>query len=768
MSTQESENKLNLAETTYRWLNEYAPQGVFTTNKGLKITSWNHWLVMNSGLNASQVLGQNLFSLFPSLRTRKLDRYYQAALNGQVSFLSQRLHKYLLPMPPKFKHSTYEQMQQSVHVAPLFDGDEVIGTVTVIEDVTERLMQENAIKESEARYHSLFDGVPIGLYRTTPDGRILDVNEAMVHMLRYPSKEALLQESVINLYVSANTRDDWKIQLALKDEIYRLEVRLRRYDGTEIWAEDVARAVRDEQGGILFYDGSLQDITDRKEAEEALKRREYELKTTIAHLPEGVLLLDGEHHIVMANPAAQKVLNLLVDEGQPKLEVLGDTPLTALENKEGQPWQEIRPAGDKSGEMVFEATAVSLPGNAEIPHIGCIIVLRDVTEERQRQQYQAAQERLATVGQMAAGIAHDFNNIMATVVLYAQLIRRTETLSPRYQRYISTIEEQANRAAELTRQMLDFSRRSVLSRQEMDILPFLKEIFKLLERTLPENINLYLQHDQETLIVNVDPTRFQQILMNLALNARDAMPQGGDLTIKVSQLSVQQETAAPIPNMPPGNWLVLTVQDTGEGIPEEHLPRIFEPFFTTKGPDRGTGLGLSQVYGIIKQHEGYIDVFSKMGVGTTFIIYLPIGEFQETVVLPAPINKTKILEGNGELILVIEDNLPARLALCEVLEEAGYKTLAAENGHDALARFDESTQKISLVLSDLVMPVLSGEALFDALKQRDPQIKIIVITGYPLDNKNRQLLESKVVDWLQKPFTADQILEAVFHVLNKQ
>ncbi|RMG69608.1 MAG: PAS domain-containing sensor histidine kinase, partial [Chloroflexi bacterium] len=541
--------------------------------------------------------------------------------------------------------------------------------------------------------------MPIGLYRTTPDGRILDVNEAMVHMLRYPDKETLLQESVINLYVSANTRDDWKNQLSLRDEIYRLEVRLRRYDGTEIWAEDVARAVRDEQGDILFYDGSLQDITDRKEAEEALKRREYELQTIISHLPEGVLLLDGDHHIVMANPAAQKVLNLLVNEAQPKLELLGDTPLEVLENEAGQPWKEIKPADDKGSEMVFEATAVSLPGDAEKSHIGCIIVLRDVTEERQRQQYQAAQERLATVGQMAAGIAHDFNNIMAAVVLYAQLIRRTETLSPRYQRYITTIEEQANRAAELTRQMLDFSRRSVLSRQEMDILPFLKEIYKLLERTLPENINLHLEYDEEKLIINVDPTRFQQILMNLALNARDAMPQGGDLTIKASRLVVKQQTAAPMPNMPPGNWLMLTVQDTGQGIPEDHLPRIFEPFFTTKGPDRGTGLGLSQVYGIVKQHEGYIDVSSKVGVGTTFIIYLPISEFQESILLPAPTQK--MFEGHGELILVIEDNVPARLALCEVLENAGYKTLAAGNGRDALTLFDESTQKISLVLSDL-------------------------------------------------------------------
>ncbi|RMG70817.1 MAG: PAS domain S-box protein, partial [Chloroflexi bacterium] len=189
MSNQESENKLSLAETTYRWLNEYAPQGVFTTDTDLKITSWNHWLAIHSGLNIRQVLGQDLFSLFPSLRSRKLDKYYQKALIGQVSFLSQRLHSYLLPMPPKFKHAAYEQMQQSAHVAPLFDGDEVVGTVTVIEDVTERLVQEAAIRESEARYHSLFDGVPIGLYRTTPDGRILDVNEAMVHMLRYPDKE---------------------------------------------------------------------------------------------------------------------------------------------------------------------------------------------------------------------------------------------------------------------------------------------------------------------------------------------------------------------------------------------------------------------------------------------------------------------------------------------------------------------------------------------------------------------------------------------------
>lgn len=758
--TANDEKLFNPAETTYRWLNEFAPQGVFITNARLQIVSWNRWLAINSGLSREAALGRDLLTLFPDLAERKLDQHYRAALQGQVAFLSQRLHGYLLPMPPRIKQAAFVQMQQSVHIAPLLNGDEVVGTLTVIEDVTDRLMRETAVKESEARYHSLFDGVPIGLYRTTPDGRFLDVNMAMAQMLGYPDKETLLARTAVDLYVTARTRDEWLSEMMQRDEIYRFEVRLRRFDGDLIWAEDIARAVRDENGDILFYDGSLKDITERKEAETALQQREREMASIIAHLPEGVLLLDGEHRIVMTNPAAHAALPLLLADESAVLTRLGDKSLADLEKGGKQPWHEVK---SLDGEQLFEATAVPISGESGGSKVGCVIVLRDVTEERRQQDYQVAQERLATVGQMAAGIAHDFNNIMAVVILYAQMLSHVNELPARYQRYVKTIEEQANRAAELTRQMLDFSRRSVLSRQNLDILPFLKEIYKLLERTLPESIRIRLKYAENSYIINVDPTRFQQILMNLALNARDAMPNGGELTISISRLSLQSEEAAPLVGMSVREWLVLSVADNGTGISKEALPHIYEPFFTTKSPDKGTGLGLSQVYGIVKQHDGFIDVTSQMGAGTTFVIYLPLGEERKTAVPQE--TGAEFVEGKGQVILVVEDNFPAQLALCEVLETAGYKTIAASNGREALELYDQTSCKIPVVVSDLVMPVMGGDALFAALKKRDPHIKIVVMTGYPKEGENRSLLEDGVANWLQKPFSANEMVTAVTEAL---
>ncbi len=761
---QKASTAFDLAQTTYRWLNEYAPQGVFTTDAQLCIVSWNHWLVINSSLSRDDTLGRNLLSLFPELTERELDKHYQTALKGQVVFLSQQMHGYLLPMPPKINRTSYRQMQQRAHIAPLLASDRVVGTLTVIEDVTDRLAREAATRESEARYHSLFEGVPIGLYRTTPDGRILDVNAALALMLGYPDKETLLAKTAVDLYAAAHLREEWQSELASRDEIYHLEVQLYRYDGSQIWAEDIARAIRNEAGEIIFYDGSLKEITERKEAELSLKRREQELASVIAHLPEGVLLLDGEHRIVMSNPTAEEALPLLLAAESPTLTQLGDKSLAELEKQAaGQPWHEVKAL---QGERLFEVTAVPIPGEDGASHVGCIVVLRDVTEERQRQDYQAAQERLAVVGQMAAGIAHDFNNIMAAVVLYAQMMERAGDLSPRHQRYVKTIEEQANRAADLTRQMLDFSRRSVLLRQELNILPFLKEMYKLLERTLPENIDIRLVYDNSDYIINVDPTRFQQILMNLALNARDAMVNGGKLTISVSRLSLVNEAAAPISGMTAGEWLTLAVTDTGCGIDKAALSHIYEPFFTTKSPDKGTGLGLSQVYGIVKQHDGFIDVSSQVGVGTTFVIYLPLAERPSALAKAA--DAIELIRGAGETILVVEDNAPTRLAICEVLAAAGYETIAAENGREALELYDRTPQRISLVISDLVMPVMSGDMLFAALKERAPWLKIIVITGYPLEGQNRQMLEKGVVGWLQKPFTTKQVTTAVAQAIGSK
>ncbi|MFZ2421054.1 MAG: ATP-binding protein, partial [Anaerolineae bacterium] len=442
-----------------------------------------------------------------------------------------------------------------------------------------------------------------------------------------------------------------------------------------------------------------------QEAQEQARRVQAVMDTAAT----GMLLLDGDGRILLANPMAVRALTVLDGAGSGQtLTHLGDRPLAELLAPRTQGgWHEVQAGG-----RTFEAQARPMTdGDA---NRSWVLVLNDVTAEREQQRYQQAQERLATVGQMAAGIAHDFNNIMGVIVLYTGMLRKSPGLSERQRGQLDTIRSQAQHAANLIRQILDFSRRSVLQRAPIDLLPLVKELIKLLERTLPENIRLELAYDRSEYVLNGDPTRLQQALMNLALNARDAMPGGGRLTFTCSTLSLPPDQPPPLPDMAAGEWLCLIVADTGTGIAAEHLPHILEPFFTTKEPGKGTGLGLAQVYGIVKQHDGSMDVRSQVGQGSTFTFYLPLHT-------AAPVQAqmaAAALTGGSECILVVEDNPARRISVTETLTNLGYQVRSAADGVEALAILAEAgAAAVDLLVSDLVMPQMGGIELAQQVRQ---------------------------------------------------
>jgi CheY-like chemotaxis protein len=341
---------------------------------------------------------------------------------------------------------------------------------------------------------------------------------------------------------------------------------------------------------------------------------------------------------------------------------------------------------------------------------------------------------------------------MAAILVYADLLTADTGLPQVSRERLHIIQQQVQRASSLIRQILDFSRRSVIEPSTLDLLPFIKELDKLLVRVLPENIHLDLEYQNEGYLVNADPTRLQQVFMNLALNARDAMPDGGRLTFKLNRLQVKEDEAPPTPDLPPGNWIHIRVTDTGHGIPPEILPRIWEPFFTTKPVGQGTGLGLSQVYGIIKQHDGAIDVVSRVGEGTTFNIYLPVlsevgEEGMSLEALPG-------LDGTGKTVLVVEDDQITRDAIQSLLKAYNFWALAAANGSEAIRIYRSLGKMITLVVTDLVMPEMGGVALYRALQEESPDVKVLFITGHPLEKDSQALLEKGNVHWLQKPFSA--------------
>ncbi|MEA2008226.1 MAG: ATP-binding protein, partial [Chloroflexota bacterium] len=369
------------------------------------------------------------------------------------------------------------------------------------------------------------------------------------------------------------------------------------------------------------------------------------------------------------------------------------------------------------------------------------------------------QDRLATVGKLAAGIGHDFNNIMAAILVYTELLLQEKNLPPMFEPRLNVIKQQIERASDLIRQMSDFSRSSVMEETQIDLLSFLKELEKLLSRTLPENIRITLRNKLGEYLVNVDPSRLQQIFMNLAVNSRDAMPTGGELSFDLTYFQCDEE-CDDSPFLSAGDWTKITVHDTGIGISEDALPHIFEPFFTTKEVGKGTGLGLAQVYGIIKQFDGHIEVESAEETGTTFTIFLPLviaseGEYTEP---QADIT----LDGTGQMVLLVEDNSPTRQALKAMLEMFGYQVTTASNGVEALNYLQTDDASFEFVVSDIVMPEMGGVELYHEIQAMWPDLKIIFVTGHPLHGQEKELLSQKTVSWLQKPFTIQnfsQIME---------
>lgn len=493
------------------------------------------------------------------------------------------------------------------------------------------------------------------------------------------------------------------------------------------------------------------------------QRQAHQLEQLMDVMPDGVLLLDSDFRILQANGAARAYLAQLATVG-PDLRVthLGAEPMSRLAaSSAGRvAWRELTSAEPHG---VFEASAqpVGDPGQQE----GWLLLLRNVTAQRKQEGYLRAQERLATVGQLAAGIAHDFNNTMAIISLYTQLVLRSREMPHADWQRLTVIQGQAQRASELIRQILDFSRQSVVELKPMDLSPFLREAARTLGQSLPASVQLQTSLRDEECFIKGDSGRLLQAIDNLAANGVEAMPDGGQLSFTLSKMSLTAGEPFPLPDMSAGDWIYLAVNDDGYGIAPEILPRVFEPFFTTKPMGKGTGLGLAQVYGIVKLHGGFIDVESEPGQGATFTIYLPAFAPQEDSTAPA--GDDAIYAGSGETILIVEDDLATREALAEYLTALNYDVLTAANGREALQIYNESEGTVQLVLTDMVMPVMDGATLFARLKQAKSNVKLIAITGYPLDAGIVDLLEQEVYSFIQKPLRVEQVARSIKEALTQ-
>jgi len=641
---------------------------------------------------------------------------------------------------------------------------------------------QRALGEAEERYRSLFGGAPVGLLQTTPDGRILDANPALVQILGYPDRGSLLEVRTPDLYLRREDRERWTADLEREGVVRGVEVQLRRRDGTNIWARLSARLVRDEQGRSLYYEGAIEDVTGRKRAEEALRHSEARKANILGMALDAIITIDPEGRITEFNPAAERMFGYARAEtlGRELAELIVPAALRE-KHRAGLARQHATRETRMLGRRV-EITAMRKDGS-EFPvelaltrdpadELGLFTgFIRDLSERKQaeealrrsEEQFRQAQ-KMEAVGRLAGGIAHDFNNLLTVIGGHSDLLLGRLHEADPIRKEIEQIRKAGERAASLTRQLLAFSRRQVLQPRVLDLNRVVAEMDKMMRRLIGEDVELVLTTHRGLAHVKADPGQIEQVIMNLAVNARDAMPHGGKLTIETMNVDLDEAFARRHPPTQPGRYVMLAVSDTGQGMDEEVRSHLFEPFFTTKGLGKGTGLGLATVYGIVKQSGGYVWAFSEPGQGASFKIYLP--PVDEAVA--AAEHKADVGPLNGtETILLVEDEPVVRALARDILQMRGYTILEALDVNDARRICETHPDPIHLMLTDVVMPQMSGRALADSLTGFRPSMRVLYMSGYTDDAIVQHGVLNPGTPFLQKPFTPGNLARKVREVLDR-
>ena len=613
-------------------------------------------------------------------------------------------------------------------------------------------LRQTQLKLAETRDHfvDLYNFAPVGYCTINDKGVIVQANLTLALMLGV-DRSYLLKKPIASFVAFADQDKLFLFQRqVLRAKTRQLcELQFVKKDGALLDAELESIAVANDFSRIV-----ISDISERKQAKDALYAQAQQMQQIMDSVPDGVLVLNNQCHVVMANPTA--IDNLMVLSGTApgeKLVTLGGYPVARLlEPSPKGIWHEIEHDG-----RIFEATTRPLSGEPKTD--GWVLVISDVTQQRKSQTTIKRQERLASIGHLAAGIAHDFNNILAVISLYSEVTLNESFMSPITRQRLEIINDQVRKAADLIQQMLDFSRSTMLQPKTLDFISFLTQQIELFKRTLPEHIAIDFTYDSGNYMLKADPARLQQVVMNLAINARDAMPTGGALHFSLKEFYVDGNTPPSGIELPVGLWISLAVHDSGTGISADAIGHIFEPFYTSKELGQGTGLGLAQVYGIVKQHGGEVVVESQPGQGTTFTVFLPAPvELTGEPVRPKPLEP---LLGNQETILVVEDEDILREVLEESLQSLNYQVITAVDGEEALAIYKEQSAEIALILSDMVMPGISGETLFYELKKQNPTLKMIILTGYAQKDKLQELRLQGLDNWLFKPPSLEDLAKLV-------
>jgi PAS domain S-box-containing protein len=636
------------------------------------------------------------------------------------------------------------------------------------QDITDRRAAEAALHRSEERFRQTFQSAAAGIVTTSVTGQYVDVNDAFARMLGY-TRDELLQRSVRDVTHPDDVAESDRLIAELVEGTRRTAALHKRYltkDGRTIWARLSVAASRDRDGQVAALVTVAIDITREREAES--RNRTQAALLDAAH--DGILVTTSEDRIVYWNKGAELIYGWSAEEaiGQTSVALLHQdaaafTAARALLMESGR-WEGEMQKRTKGGDERTMDVRWTLVHDEQGAGTQVLSIHTDVTERKRLEAQFFRSQRLESLGTLAGGIAHDLNNVLAPILVGVDLLRLKDA-DPLRLKALATMESSAKRGAELVRQMLSFARGNDADQRTLNVATLVRDVEAILHETLPKNITLRVEIPHETWTVHGDPTQLHQVLMNLAVNARDAMPEGGTLTLALANTTYDATYAGTHRHAKAGRFLSLIVSDTGTGMARSVLERLFEPFFTTKEPGRGTGLGLSTVHTIVEQHGGFVDVWSALGEGSRFTVAIPVAGDGALVEDPATV-ELAAAEGTGQLILVVDDEDSILAVVKQTLEVHGYRVLLARNGAEGVSAFVQHQESIAAVLTDLAMPVMDGPAMIVALRAISPDVRILVSSGLLSDAHLDATMRTGVTSFVPKPYTAETLLLALHRAVS--
>jgi PAS domain S-box-containing protein len=644
-------------------------------------------------------------------------------------------------------------------------------------DITEIKRAEEKFMREQARFKLIFDTLPIGIafHTAYPDGTISRIiNEAHLRMAGITRA----QHDEPGIYDRITHPEDRDLRRPFEAEVqagrrkdYSLEKRYVHADGRVVWVNFYYQHATHSDGTVEVLTAVV-DITERK----AMEQQWRQLAAIVESSEDAIIATDWGGLVTSWNHGAELIF------GYSAAETVGQSMALICPPEKLPEFEKLRAKMQRGESMEhFQAERIRKDGkriNVSVTLFplrdsrgqpaGAASIVRDITRQQLLEEQLRQSQKMEAIGQLAGGVAHDFNNLLAVIQMQVDLWKMESGLLPHQAECLDEIQTAARRGANLTRQLLLFSRRQGLRPEDLELSDAINNMAKLLRRVLGEHIQMQFQYAPEPLFVRADAGLIDQVLMNLTLNSRDAMPGGGQLTIATEAVELDELAALQSPGARPGSFARLSVTDTGCGIAPEVLPRIFEPFFTTKDVGKGTGLGLATVFSIVQQHQGWINVASRPQAGASFQIYFP-----RLLTCPAPAGGPAGAPaspvGGGETILLVEDDDALRISVQKFLSQLGYQLFTAATGAVALHVWAEHRRQIQLVLTDLVMPGgMSGKELAERLRREAPELKIIYVSGYSAEMAAGDAVLAGGAGFLAKPFASAALAQAVRACLDQR